>query len=98
MPRIQKLFQFLFQQQVTVEEISVQRMRKLAKQEPVYLAVVRTMKKSKELANEAIVTVNEDKTKTPYPVQVQTLLTEFSDVFPKDLPAELPPLRQLEHP
>ena len=72
-------------------------MRKLAKREPVYLAVIRMVEKSEEPANEAVVTVNEEKTKTPYPVQVQTLLTEFSDVFPKDLLAGLPPQRPLNH-
>ena len=41
--------------------------------------------------------MNEDKTKTPYPVYVQTLLNEFSDVFPKDLPTGLQPQRQLDH-
>ena len=44
-----------------------------------------------------VVTVNEDQTKTEYPMQVQELLNEFSDVFPKDLPAGLPPHRQLDH-
>ena len=61
------------------------------------MEVIRTMEKSEEPANEAVVTVNEDKTKTPYLVQVQTLLAEFSDVFPKDLPTGLPPQRQLDH-
>ena len=65
-----------------MEEISVQRIRKLAKREPIYLAMVRMIEQKEDPANEAVVTVNEDKTKTPYLVQVQTLLTEFSDVFP----------------
>ena len=44
-----------------------------------------------------IVTVNEDQTKTEYPKQVQDLLNEFIDVFPKELLAGLPPQRQLDH-
>ena len=84
-----------------IEEISVQRMRKLAKTEPVYLAVVRTnevAEQGEDPTNEdQIVTVNEDQTKTEYPMQVQEILNEFSDVFPKDLPAGLPPQRQLDH-
>ena len=91
----------LFKNTVKIEEISVQRMRKLAKTEPVYLPVVRT----KEVAEQGedptnedqIVTVNEDQTKTEYPMQVQEILNEFSDVFPKDLLAGLPPQRQLDH-
>ena len=63
-----KIVSSLFQQQVTVEEISVQQMRKLAKREPLYLVVVRTMEETQEPSNEAIITVNEGKTKTPYPV------------------------------
>ena len=46
---------------------------------------------------EQVVTVNEDQTRTEYLVQVQKLLTEFADVFPKELPAGLPPQRQLDH-
>ena len=80
-----------------MEEISVQRMRKLAKRESAYLAVGRMMEETEKIANEEVVTVKEDKTKTPYPMQVDTLLNEFSDVFPKDLPAGLPPQRQLDH-
>ena len=55
------------------------------------------IEQKEDLANEAVVTVNEDKTKTPYAMQVQALLTEFADVFPKDVPAGLPPQRQLDH-
>ena len=91
----------LFQSTVMVEEISVQRMRKLAKTEPVYVAVIRTNEDAKQeekaTKEDQIVTVNEDQTKTEYPEQVQELLNEFAYVFPKELPAGLPPQRQLDH-
>ena len=64
-------------------------MRKLAKNEVVFLAVVREL--NEESRNKGIVTVNDDQTQTPYPVEVQTIWEEFSDVFPKDLPTALPP-------
>ena len=91
----------LLKNTVKIEEIPVQRMKKLAKTEPVYLAVVRTdevAEQREDPANEdQIVTVNEDQTKTEYPMQVQEILNEFSDVFPKDLLAGLPQQRQLDH-
>ena len=62
----------LFQSTVQVEEISVQRMRKLAKNEPVLVAVIRMTEESeqeeKPTNEEQIVTVNEDQTRTEYPV------------------------------
>ena len=50
-------------------------MRRLAKKEPVYLAVVRITNEDaanpeSEPRNECTVLVNEDKTQTPYPMQV----------------------------
>ena len=88
-----------------MESISAQRMRKIAKREPVYLMVIRTnenagnatMEKKKPTNDAQIVTVNEETTRTEYPVQVQQLLNEFEDIFPKELPAGLPPQRQLDH-
>ena len=95
----------LFVSNVTVESISAQRMRRIAKKEPVYLMVVRThedagnaeVQEMKLTNDDQLVTVNDDTTRTQYPVQVQELLNEFSDIFPKDLPAGLPPQRQLDH-
>ena len=52
---------------------------------------------NEDTRNEATVTVNEDQTKTSYPVEVQAILNDFSDVFPKDLPGGLPPSRKLDH-
>ena len=80
----------LFQRMGTVDLISTQRMRKLAKKEPVYVAMVRTTnddsaeleKRTDEAQEQCTVSVGEDKTKTPYPEQVQPILYDFSDIFP----------------
>ena len=95
----------LFQRRETVDLISAQRMRKLAKKEPVYVAMVRTTnddsaeteKKTDEPQDQCTVSVGEDKTKTPYPKQMQSILNEFSDIFPRDLPTGLPPQRDVDH-
>ena len=76
-----------------VEEISAQRMRRLAQREPVFLAVVRSVPEM----NEEVVEINEERTKTEYPIEVQKILREFVDVFPKDLPIGLPPAREVDH-
>ena len=52
-----------------VEEISAQRMRRLAQREPVFLAVVRSVPEM----NEEVVEINEERTKTEYPVEVQKI-------------------------
>ena len=80
-------------------------MRKLARTEPVYLAMVRTTNDDSadtgNLTNEAqeqrTVSVGEEKIKTPYPKQVQSVLDDCSDIFPRDLPAGLPPQRDVDH-
>ena len=95
----------LFQRRGTVDLISAQRMRKLARKEPVYVAMVRTTNDdsaetgnfTNEAQEQCTVSVGEEKTKTPYPKQVQSILNEFSDIFPKDLPAGLPPSRDVDH-
>ena len=60
-----------------------------------YVAIIKTNEESEQeeepTNEEQVVIVNEDQTKTEYPVQVQELLNEFSDVFPKELLASLPP-------
>ena len=88
----------LFQRSCIIELISAQRMRKLAKREPMYIAMVRTqnddtvdiMKITNEAREQCTISVGDDKTKTPYPEQVQSILNDFSDIFPRDLPARLP--------
>ena len=85
----------IFKNQCTVTQISAQRMRKLAKIESVFLVVVRAT--NEESRNESTITVNEDKTTTPYLVQVQAILDEFVDVFPKYLLSGLPPTCELDH-
>ena len=95
----------LFQRRETIELISAQRMRKLAKKEPMYVAMVRTtnddpaetVKTTDEAPDQCTVAIGEDKTKTPYPEQVQPILEAFADVFPRDLPAGLPPQRDVDH-
>ena len=85
----------IFQNQCIVFQISAQRMRKLSKTKLVFLAVVRET--NEETKNESTVTINEDKMKTSYSVEVQAILDEFADVFPKDLPSGLPPSCELNH-
>ena len=50
-----------------------------------------------ESRNKGTVTVNNDQTQTSCPIEVQAILEEFSNVFPKDLPAGLPPQCELDH-
>ena len=81
------LLSSVFKSGIEIQEISAQCMRRLAQKEPVYLAVVRSVENN----DDQTVEINDDKTKTPYPEEVQNILREYADVFPKDLPAGLPP-------
>ena len=70
--------------------ISVQCVRKLAKKEPVYVIMIRTMNddtadipdSTNEAQDQCTVAMGEDKTKTPYLEQVQAILDDYSDIFP----------------
>ena len=85
-----------------IEMILAQRMRRLAKKEPVYLAMIKTTNDTRndetendfsneEPRNQRTVTVNEDEIQTPYPREVQAILNDYANVFPRELPAGLPP-------
>ena len=87
------LLSSVFKSGIEIQEISAQCMRRLAQKEPVYLAVVRSV----ENDDDQTVEINDDKTKTPYPEEVQNILGEYADVFPKELPAGLPPQRDVDH-
>ena len=90
-----KIVSSIFEQGNAIEQISAQRMRKLAKRDKVFVAMIRTIEN--EEMNKKTVTVNEEKTITTFLEQVQAILDEFSDVFLKDLPGGLTLLRQLDH-
>ena len=55
------------------------------------------MNEEEKQTNPSTVTVNENSTQIDFPVEVQAILTEFSDVFPKDLPSGLPPTTDIDH-
>ena len=67
-PKDPAIVSSIFERGTAIEQISAQRMKKLAKKERVYLEVVRTT--NEEPRNESTVIVNEDKKKTPYPVEM----------------------------
>ena len=94
----------LFARDFIVEQISAQRMRRVSKKEPVYLAIVRsvlmseaTQSRTEKDSEDQTVQVNGDRTTTPHVVEVQDILNQFSDVFPRELPTGLPPQRSLDH-
>ena len=92
-PQGPEMISSLFQKNFAVEMISVQRMRRLLRKEPVYLAVVRT---TNETGNEdtetdsniadsmkqSTVTANDDRTQTQYPKELQVILDDYAEVFP----------------
>ena len=74
-PQGPKMISSLFQKNFVVKMISAQQMRRLAKKEPVYLAMIRTTNdttnedtendsKNEEPRKQCIVTVNDDQTQT----------------------------------
>ena len=78
----------LFQKNFAVEMISVQRMRRLPRKEPVYLAVIRTTNDTEidpniaDSMKQSTVIANDDRTQTQYPKEVQVILDNYADVFP----------------
>ena len=104
-PQSPRLVSSLFQRSGTVDLISVQRMRKLAQKEPAYVIMVRTTNddsintedSTNQAQDQCTVAVGEDKTRTPYPEQVQAILDDYSDIVPRDLPTGLLPQRDIDH-
>ena len=107
-PQDPEMISSLFHKTFAVEMISFQRMRRLSRKEPVYLAIIRTTKatenedttinsSSGDPMKQCIVTVNEDRTQTQYPKEVQVILDDYANVFPRELPIGLPPQRDLDH-
>ena len=101
-PQDPEMISSFFQKIFSVEMISVQQMRRLSRKEPVNLAVIRTTNDTENEDTEidpsiaysmkqCTVTVNDDRTQTQYPKKVQVILDDYADVFPRELPAGLPP-------
>ena len=107
-PQGPKIISSLFQKNFAVEMMSVQRMRRLSRKKPIYLAVIRTTNGTENedttidssIANSmkhCIVRVNDDMTQTQYPKEVQVILDDYADVFPRELPTMLSPQRDLDY-
>ena len=79
-PQEPEIISATFQKNYTVDQISVQRMKKMAKEGAVFLVIIRTIENEEEQTNQKIVTVNEDNTKTSFLDQVQVILEEFADI------------------
>ena len=90
----------LFQKNFVVEVISVQQMRRLSRKEPIYLTLIRTTNDTEnedtkidpniaDSVKQSAVTMNDDKTQTQYPKEVQVILDDYTDVLPRELPAGL---------
>ena len=41
--------------------------------------------------------MNDDRTQKQYPKELQVILDDYANVFPRELPAGLPPQRDLAH-
>ena len=86
-------------------QVSAQKIKKLARHEDVYLAVVRPIEEEDKRDHEdqefkeanAIVELDDAKIETPFPREVKDMLVEFSDVFPEELPPGVPPKRAVDH-
>ena len=95
----------LFGKRAMSMQVSAQKMKKLARHEDVYLAVVRPIEEEDKRDHEdqefkevnAIVELDDAKIETPFPREVKDILVEFSDVFPAELPPGLPPKRAVDH-
>ena len=94
----------IFEKRAVSRQISAQQMKRLARKEQVYMALVRPMwedsveegdREFKEL--NAILELDDAKIETPFPREVKDILVEFEDIFPKELPAGLPPKRAVDH-
>ena len=103
-PQGPEMISSLFQKNFSVEMISVQRMRRLSRKEPAYLVVTRTTNDTanEDTVNDSIITdpkkqstviVNDDRTQTQYPKEVQVILDDYADVFPQELLAVIHALR-----
>ena len=64
-PSILMIMSSIFHGGTYVEEISVQCMRRIAQKLPVYIALIRSVDKTKE---DQIVELNEGKARTPFPI------------------------------
>ncbi|MCG8669978.1 MAG: reverse transcriptase family protein, partial [Pseudomonadales bacterium] len=85
-------------------QVSAQRMKRLARHEDVYVAIVRPTLEDKTDQEDqefkevnAIVELDDAKIETPFPKEVKDILVEFSDVFPVELPPGLPSKRAVDH-
>ena len=85
-------------------QISAQIIERLARQEEMYVALVRPSFKDKGKEEDrqfkelsAIVELEDAKIETPFPREMKEILVEYSNVLPRELPAGLPPKRAMNH-
>ena len=92
-PQGPEMISSLFQKNFAVEMILVQQMRRLSRKEPIYLAMIRTTNDTEnedtatdssgiDPIKQCTVIVNDDRTQTRYPREVQVILDDYADVFP----------------
>ena len=94
----------IFGRRAESKQVSALQMKRLARKEKVYVALVRPTledkgdKKDQEFMEaNAIMDLDDAKIETPFPREVKDILVEFQEVFPKELPAGLPPKRAVDH-